>query len=298
MKSFVLLCLVFLFFFRVEAQNWTAPGAKWNYSFNELFSFGYISVEHIADTTINGKLCDVLEKNKFGYTAPGYYDTIALGHEYTYFDSGRVWVYRDNQFWILYDFNASVGSSWSCKGNNDSCQLPGEFYVDSIGSIVINNDTLKVIHTSPMPGSGYHFIGAIVEKIGCLGYMFPEPACIADAEEGGPFRCYSDNLGWSFESGISLTCDYINSVFDSGDQENFQIFPNPAFYGFSIKQIRSYGFEPIKMSIYDIQGKLIDEVIINSQNYYFNTSNIAPGIYSVSFQNSFKLTNIFIIINK
>ena len=298
MRSVCFIIIFLVFFLNVKCQNWTAPGAQWTYSFNELFSYGYVSIEHTGDTLINGKLCDVLEKIKYGYSSPGYYDTIALGHEYTYLDSGRVWVYRDYQFWILYDFNAPVGSSWACKGNNNFCPQQGEFHVDSTGIMVINSDTLKVVHTSPMPGSGWHYIGPIIEKIGCLGYMFPEPVCIFDSEEGGPFRCYSDNNGWTYESGISMTCNYINSINSLDRNANFQIHPNPVYSGFSIKQIKRHGFEPIVMSIYNFQGKLLDEIILEKDNYYYNAFNLTAGIYSVLFQNGFEKNNILMIINK
>jgi autotransporter-associated beta strand protein len=52
----------------------------------------------------------------------------------------------------------------------------------------------------------------IIEKIGFIGsYMFPYDQCdgALDLQEGGPLRCYSDNLFASFQPHYIGACDYV-----------------------------------------------------------------------------------------
>ena len=53
---------------------------------------------------------------------------------------------------------------------------------------VINNNFILSIEGSQ---------GNVVEKLGCLGYMFPElyQTCIVGVNEGGALRCYEDSAG-------------------------------------------------------------------------------------------------------
>ena len=251
----LLICTIQLMILQCEGQRWATTGATWTYSFNALFSFGYVKIEQIGDTLINNKNCDIFKKVKFGYTFPGVYDTLDLGHEYTYFDSSKVFIYRNNQFWILYDFNAPVGSSWFCPGNNSICPSMGEYHVDSVGNMVINNDTLRVIFTSPAVNSGWHFVERIVEKIGCMGYLFPEPRCQFDSEEGGPLRCYTDSTSWSYNSGISSSCDYLNSIYSFDELNALKIYPNPSFSEFTIEAIPDYSNAKFDIYIHNFQGE-------------------------------------------
>ncbi len=294
MRSIFLMCFILFAFYISNGQSWANAGASWTYSYNELFSYGYVKIERIGDTLINNKQCDVLEKIKYGYTFPGYYDTLELDHEYTYEDSGRIWIYRGNQFWTLYDFNISVGSSWICQGNNSTCPQLGEFNLDSISSIIINDDTLKVLHSSPSPSSGWHFVGPIVEKIGCLGYMLPEPICVFDAEEGGPLRCFSDSSGWSYETGIIPSCNYLNEIYSPTKDVGIKLFPNPASTGFNIRFSNLNNSEINTISIYNYQGQLLDTFSIKNRDTYYSTNNLLNGIYIIRARNN--NTNISMLL--
>src|SRR3990172_9519207 len=210
--AFFPMCFPFLFS-QVCAQNWAAPGADWHYTY-ALFTFdGYIKIEKLGDTLINGYTCDILKKTRIGYNyMTSTNDTIDLGREYTRLNNDTVYNFRNNQFYILYCLNANPGDTWTVAGNNTNCNATDTVKVDSIGVTVINSTTLRYLWTSSPTSSEWRFTNKIVEKIGCVGYMFPEPYCLVDINEGGPFRCYNDSAGWSYQTGIVPYCDYTTQV--------------------------------------------------------------------------------------
>ena len=71
----------------------------------------------------------------------------------------------------------------------------------------------------------------IYERIGPVGcYMFPETHWWADANEGGPFRCYEDEE-FGHVSDFPYNCDYINPEYQAileREKDSMEVFPNPA----------------------------------------------------------------------
>ena len=194
MKKIKLICfLTFLNLIQIKAQtSWAAPQATWYFTFDHFAYGAYVKIEKVGDTLINGINCDVLQKTRIGYDySSSFWDTVNLGREYTCvsLNGDTVFCFRNNHFYILYAFNAVPGNTWYVGGNNINCDTIGKIRVDSIGTEIINSDTLRYLWTSPYANSRYSFSGKIIEKLGCFGYMFPEPTCAVDGNEGGPFRC-------------------------------------------------------------------------------------------------------------
>lgn len=285
-KYLFILVLIYSSFTTARAQDWATPGARWYFSFNQLQSFGYIKIENIGDTIIAGHDCNILTKTKFGYTFPGYYDTTYLANEFTYEDSEIVYCFRGNQFRILYNFNALPLDTWNIWGNLAGCDSLGQVKVDSIGTEVINNDTLKYLWTSPTLNSTWQFYGKIVQKLGCLGYLFPETRCFFDHDEGGPFRCYSDSSGWNYrEVGINA-CDSINNVNDFASTELFvKLYPNPCSDFFTIETIDRYlGDTKLDVLLTDSWGKEIMHQSFINGNAIFITAKLSSGVYFILFK--------------
>ncbi|MFY9417594.1 MAG: T9SS type A sorting domain-containing protein, partial [Bacteroidales bacterium] len=254
---------------------------------------GYIEIKYIGDSLIDGKVCKVLEKKLYSYDyVTTISDTINLGLEFTYSDSNKVYYYRFDQFFVLYNFNAQPGDWWEIAGWSipGSCDSIGKIEVDSIGTIVINSDTLKYLKISRKVTSDWQFGSIIVEKIGCIDhYMFPEPfMCALDMNEGGPFRCYFDNTFGLYQSGIASACDYITSIdyLDYPDN-NLIIYPNP------VKNILNINWDDkinrqLNIKIFNLTGQLVLETNIekDNKNQYIDLSTLPSNIYLI------KLTDI------
>jgi len=247
LKRLLLLFTGTLLLFSAEGQNWAAPGATWYYSFMNFGMDGYVKITKTADTVINGKNCDVLLKERWWHDYPNSINYYAvIGKDYTYTDSGVVYYYRQGLFFVLYDFNALVGDSWVVAGWSSSpCSMQDTTYVDSVGATVINSDTLKWMWLRPSLGNynpdwqfsatGFPSAGKIIEKIGCTGYMFPEPYCVTDLSEGGILRCYTDSSGWTYQSGVVSQCDYYYTGINETEQPFFfSVIPNPSSGTFTV----------------------------------------------------------------
>ena len=282
-KYFVL----FLIFSVVEAKAqtpWAAPGATWYYTFDHFAYAQYIKIQKVNDTLINGFPCDVLQKTRIGYDyLQSTYDTIDLGREYTTmsFDGDTVFYFRGNKFYTLYTFNAVPGNMWIISGNNSSCPQEDTIRVDSIGFEIINSDTLRYLWTSKISNAyGLYFTGRITERIGCLGYMFPEPYCqIIDINEGGPFRCYNDSDGWQFSAGIVSSCDYTPAIGERPNQDaELFIFPNPFSHFAHLKIPDEFSNQIITFEIFDVhENVLIKEEVLNE--LVIDGSSLLNGVY-------------------
>lgn len=268
------------------AQTWVEDGAKWYYSFDLFSTTGYVEIEYIGDTTI---YCDEILKpyqdckvlNKTFYTYDflgGIYDTVNLGHEYTWANSDTVFLYKHDRFYVLYDFSATIGDTWIVPENQEmmNCDTVGYLKVVAKGDTIINSVPLRYVIVEPEGGSNWIIQGIIIEKIGPINwYMFPEQNCITDFQEGGPLRCYFDN-NFAFNSGIEEYCDYIVNNKENTFEGEVSVYPNPATSFFHIVGEKLSGVE---VYIFDIFGRIIFSSKISGRELQIDVSQFHTGTY-------------------
>jgi hypothetical protein len=282
MKRKILNIMLVLATINVVGQNWAAPGATWHYTSNGLTSEGYVVINKISDTLINGNTCDVLKKQRFSYDFINLqYDTTNLGREYTYSNGNKVFFWRNGQFYTLYDFNAIAGNAWLLPGVL-SCS-DDSVIVDSVRTVIINTISLKKLYIHSL--NNQVSIGdSIVEKIGSYGYMFPEPMCIIDATEGGSLRCYSDSSNFSYDIGLTSSCDFIMAVKDLDTDDEIKIYPNPTI---SYMEIQLSGKGISELCITNILGEvLFRKDFPKAQSAQIDVSGLSPGVYILSISDS------------
>jgi len=280
MKRLLLLIILTILFSGIKSQTWAPSGASWHYEFNQMFSYGYIKVEYVGDTTVQGKNCKILQKTAYAYSYPGTYDTTVIGKEYTYLENDVVYYFNHGQFDTLYNFNAQFGASWKVRKNQLSTDS-GKVIVDSIGYKIINADTLKSIFVSPAPGScvGFYAGTEIVERIGCVnGYLLPDYVdCIMDAGEGGPLRCYSDDNFSLYQVDTAISCNKINGIDEHPFSEHdIQVYPNPFSDKFTI-------ILPNKsiIEILNSQGQLINTFNNVENTAIIDLTDVSQGVYVI-----------------
>lgn len=273
--------LIFLSSF-LCAQSWAAAGATWHYT-AQLFTFsGYIKIEKTSDTLISGYTCDVLTKTRIGFNyLTSQNDSVLFGREYTRLSNDTVYTFRNNQFYVLYCLNANPGDTWVVAGNNVNCSPIDTITVDSVGTTMINSTPLRYTWTSMISPNGWRFTGKIVEKIGCIGYMFPEPTCVTDSEEGGPLRCYSDSTGWNYQTGIAPSCDYTTSVSDPTlPRLSISVVPNPFSSHPSFLICGNNGNDlSYAIKIYSEQGAEVLTIKGSDDSFTMNDESLSPGLY-------------------
>lgn len=262
----------------VKGQGvWAPSGATWHYQYDNQWWLGYVEIKYIGDSLVDGKMCKVLEKIRYQHNGIYfYYDTVYIGKEYTYLDSNIVYYYRHGQFYKLYDFNSIVSDTWEVAGWNDyyyyyPCDSIGELQVDSVNTFVINADTLKGMYVRHKDTSDWYIYGLIVERIGSLSYMFPEPNCMVDNYEGGALRCYYDSTFGLFKTS-DIQCDYIIGIENINTVNKINIYPNPTTGKISVE-----AEEIERIEVMDLQGK---EVYTDNEKE-IDLSKNSKGIYII-----------------
>lgn len=257
-----LLVFTFVCFYSLSfAQNWAPAGAKWHFSYIG-FASGYVEIANVGDTIIAGQTCQKLQKTfnglQFGVTPMNYiFDTT-----YTYENNGFVYVLEQNQWKVLYNFNATVGDHWPIAPMPDfgACVQNSQLKVIATGNKVINAESLKylVVDFCNPDLTSQGFQDTIIEKIGFTGsYMFRSDYCLMslDGNEGGPFRCYSDNNFSTYKPFYNNDCEYIVGLTENNLSTSVQISPNPSR---GIFEIKSNTPVPLVVEIFNIKGQVIE----------------------------------------
>ncbi|MCF6332824.1 MAG: T9SS type A sorting domain-containing protein [Draconibacterium sp.] len=283
-------------------SEWAPIGAKWYVSKVEGVmppKAGYTLWEVMKDTTIQNK--SVRKISKTYYHANGK-DTTCLKNEYTYEENGIVYIWEEDSFHFLYNFNAKAGDRWTILGQDSICKnfnnsTTGTIIVDSVGTIVVNGVSLKAIYTSPDSVSEWYYNDVIIERIGCLDHLFPRAIyCAVDViPENGSFGCYQDTTIGLYKSWLQelkgYDCDHLINYTSSiviDDNNNTILFPNPASDYLNIKGLFSFSQnDEMKCEIIDINGNtLIKE--INTNKIYIE--DLDPGLYFLKLENNKKVS--------
>jgi hypothetical protein len=287
MKKILLSALLLGMALTASTQVWAPAGATWHYDYVQMWVSGYVKIQCVNDTTIAGKTCQVLKKEIHTYDwLNNTFSNSVMGYEYTYAENNIVYLFRFGQFYTLYDFNAVAGNSWQVPGWDGDwgspCDTIGTVVVDSTGTTNINGFSLRYIWTSPMEGSGWSYYDKILERIGSLGYMFPEPICVVDVFEGGPLRCYyDDEFGSYVRPGFEESCDYIVGIEDIRSAgSSVSIYPLPAGNRITV-DIASPVKSDIKAEITDISGKSVMKTISSTPKFDVDLTGLKDGLYFI-----------------
>jgi|WetSurMetagenome_2_1015567.scaffolds.fasta_scaffold231749_1 hypothetical protein len=278
MKNFLIFSFCIFITASFSAQSSFAPlGAKWTYATSLIVPPGArgpftITVEAIEE--FHGKLCSRIHI-PFDSAGPWIADSMFV---YEQNDSVFFWSPYSNKFQLLYDFTAEVGDSWTIGGlrvtepaiYGDTLKVT----IDSIGSLVLNGDTLKVMHFCCTPN--FDWGKSIIEGIGNNFYMIPSFGLY---EIGiGELRCYSDDDQDYHFLGIPCDTVYTGILGTSQiDKENsISITPNPVSNSLHLSVPSEY-FNCV-ISIYNMQGQLI---LTHSQDIPgdCDVSGLSAGMY-------------------
>jgi len=283
MKKHLLIIIINLLFSKVSfTQNeWAPVGAKWYYDYPGYNGWlNYATVESVGDTIIQGVNCRILQTSRN-------IDSLRL---YTYSDSNIVRVYKNGNFYKLYDFNANIGDTWEVIDVFSRCGTDSmaTVIVDSIGYVTINSVVLKYIVIRFLTSNNWGFecyggIGTsnkVIEKIGPLGYMFPQNFCYIDYPYECSLRCYIDSLFGFYETGIVDSCTYIVTLIKENNLNNTQyyFYPNP------VNNILNIDFSnkvyDCLIKIYNIYGEIVETTSVSNKNHYIiNLSELKSGYY-------------------
>lgn len=302
MKTYILFFALLFATLSASAQVWAPAGATWYYDWIEWATDGYAKIHYTTDSVVGGKLCKVLEieNHTYDWTTHTYHDGV-LGYEYTYLENNIVYYYRFGHFYTLYDFSSAPGTTWSVAGWEQGfpCDSTGTVVLDSTGVTTINSFPLKYLKVSPGQNSGWEFMDKIIERIGCLGYMFPGPNCVIDIPGPGQLRCYSDNEFGLYQRPVfPPACDYIIGMDDRPRGFNeVNIYPVPASTAITVEVAGQFTGR-LGIEISDITGIKIKSLDSEDAKTVIVTEDLPDGIYllTITSRNGCKWNTKFVKI--
>ena len=177
-----------------EPHSFAPQGAEWYF---HVLSQGPITEPpfHYIQYMVTG------EEEMQGHTC-----SVINGYEYVYEEDGVVYWYNstDEEFTVLYDFNAEAGESWYCAVAD---YYPCLITVDSVGSVTWDGHTYRTQYVTGVIEDYWTVMdGRIIEGIGYEKGLFPE--VVIDGPEYEYMRCYLVDGEMLYHEG-DYDCDYV-----------------------------------------------------------------------------------------
>jgi hypothetical protein len=265
---------------RMYSQALVFPGSVWYHTVSGAFfgdnSVSYVKTVYSGDTLIGSEIFHILKGTKYSAQYPDWH----LNPMYVRSDSERVyaWYPELDTTYMMYDFSAQLSDTWDYKFYD----LYGDLNDDRItaiakDTIIMNGRPLKRLKvSSAYPHSYCYETIYITERLGTGGYIFPMTTNVE-----GPVICrncyYDYNWPLTKERGVDCTTLFAASTVNQNkDAANpiqlSKIAPNKWQLIFSQHNNIVGNFE-----LYDVSGKLILSVQINSPNQEIPIPN--PGMY-------------------
>ena len=298
MKKLVLLfILTSLTFIYTNGQVRFEDDAVWHYDFYVSGS-GFYKIELGTDTLIQNKNCQkyLIKKYTFHQQPGGIYlqgPIINLPHEYTYSSGDTVFYYKNDKFYTLFNFSASVGDEWIINDEPipfPSCDSISRVEVIDTGEIEINGVSRRTVLLHTIEGSPMGIDGWIVENIGPIGsqYLFPTGRNCNDSTiicfEQHSFKCYQDSLIGLFNpSGID--CEYLLNHVGISENKNqtFHVYPNPTSDIINIIFNKTGNYQ---MTLFYQNGKIIRLEKLSKKEEKINLTGIPNGVYTLRIENN------------
>ena len=296
MRKFVILFSFTLMSLCINAQVWVDSGSIWHYDYSNLSTGGYVKYVYEKDTLIQNKLCQKISKSTMNF----YFDINGILHysgetqwgaNFTYTSGDTVFYYRDNQFFVMYNFGSSVGDTWIVSTTNEYgfCNDTSSVEVTETGTMLINGISLRYINLRPTPNSLVGLKGKYVERIGCISTgiddlqtLFPsEYQCDSfPYEEEFPlyqFRCFEDQ---SFPL-YNVANDDCEALFEHvGIQQTdnivFNCYPNPTE---GMVKINTTFTDHYTLELYTVLGTRLQKFETTQNFSTIDISHLPNGVY-------------------
>lgn len=227
MKTILTIALFSFFSNIIFSQVWIDQDAVWHYNIDAggLFQ-GFSKYEYTSDATIQGHVCQVIEKNQHQVQNFGgnySHSNHPMETNYTYTNGDTVFWLVEDEFKVLYNFGAQPGDTWITANADTSVDcFATTIEVDSIGTINMNGQNLRWIAFHSLDNSSYIYQGKAVEKFGLFEMSYYSPHALfpvkTDCTEGtvidfffNQFTCYED-ISFNLFNTTNQDCEYKASL--------------------------------------------------------------------------------------
>lgn len=295
MKKFILFSIFITNLHFGSAQTWIDSNAVWHYDLEELSGLsiqGFYKYEYTEDTLIDGFLCQKIEAKVYEfYSWPTveFLDSSIAETNYTYVSNDTVFYRNNEEFFVLFDFGASIGDTWivsTTNNGNGFCNDTSRVEVIDTGSVIINSEFLRTITLQPLSGSSYGLAGVYNEKFGLMSYgpwhLFPRTMeCDTNVIVEWyyiSFKCFADD-SFLLYNPSAVECEYLLTHLNIQDysEKSIEIYPNPA-----LEKLQIDVPENGEMKILSSSGQLILSAEIIS-GLDLDLEGISTGVYFIHF---------------
>jgi hypothetical protein len=280
----LLLSLLLSFSFLVQAQNWCPPGAVWHYDVAALVAGGYSTFTYEKDTLLDGEACKKI------MVSGRYYPVDPTNNQdplFTFQRNDTVYYHYAGSFRPVFFWGAQLGDTIQYFNNEIfNCDSIVQLLVDSVGTTVINNDTLRFYRTINVGGDTANTTNPIyphqilaIERLGAVN-AFPIPfyLCYTDGNDYN-LRCYSDSTFALYQTNPAIDCDYLyNSISQLEQSNNITLYPNPATNQLNIS---IEGQTIAQYQILDYTGKMVLSNQSNNSDLSIDVSELVQGVYLI-----------------
>ncbi|MBX7227019.1 MAG: T9SS type A sorting domain-containing protein [Chitinophagales bacterium] len=288
----LIITLIFCLFLSIgygqTLTEWFPVGAEYYYDYIEYNrqglpnDTGFYKLIVEKDTIINDKNCKVL----LGNPTKGNGIPHVFQHKfYVLSENKQLYIYQESEFYLLYDFNLSVGDT------GESIMVPYynglklQYIIDSIKVVdYLGNSTVQYIHYLPnsiLCGFTPHLI---VEFLGNATQLFYLLNYLCDGVYPEHLRCYRD--GVNDLTFIDRPCDYVVNKVSNQQilQSQINICPNPIY---STLFIDNQSNKAMEVFLYNVFGQLLKSFDISTGINSIDVSTFANGNYFLVSQDNF-----------
>jgi len=273
--------------------NWFPIGAEWYYTPHCMTEqhCGVVHFQVVADTLIAGKSAKKITREQTAWSP-----TLSEGvsePEFLRFENDTVFRFSPeaNIWHFLYCFNAQPGDIWEIQnetyvgyGNDGEFGEPAPTFVVQVDSVVIQEiagSDRRIVYTSAVGESTYHYIGHLVEGVGSIGLCFGLIGETVAQLLGGYmsyFNCYlrSGNLIYGSPASpcFSVGIDVLISV-------QISVQPNPTKDQITIQLAEGSFPNETSLALYDLNGRqLLNTTLTPGNNtHILDLRNFSSGMY-------------------
>lgn len=280
----------------IQAQEFAPLGSTWHYKNIEAISGlyeGYLKITTIGDTLIQGRQCRILEKLEYRTNGA----VVHEGFHYLSVEGDTVWRYADDgQFYIIYNFAANPGESWTTRTLDDTFGNEEQYTVtvDSVSTMNVNGIDLRMQYCSTDHLTLSWFNGEVVERLGGLAFMFPFNYAFLDWDIRLGLRCYSDSLLGQYNSGIASDCESLITQIDENETYPFKLYPNPSTGQLTLEFGQTTPANGT-ISILGADGRLMHREQVDGQ-HFAKIQIEEKGVYLIQWENAIGLYTSKLIV--
>lgn len=286
LNNLLLTGIILLSYSDIYSQDWFQQDDVWVHRISEGLSgtTGYAETKVVKDTVYEGQDCKLLSISTSTFSiisgSNNSYESELLAYE----EDGRVYFLgQEASFQLNYDFNMEVGDTFEMQ--RQSCEQGITFTLDSLSTIMMNEETLTVQHLSFFD-SIWNYSGTrqVIEKAGALngGFFLSDfHVCFTDAGFSSLCSFGSSDYEFSFQD---IDCYELITNTNEINSTNLKVYPNPTTNIVHIETDLTYE----QVQVIDLYGR---KVIQDANKSIISLENLSSGIYFIQLVNNNKVVS-------